>query len=54
MLMLNEVHGMFSLLSLYAHQSFPKVNHQLESRMRENRTSGSEGGGVNTLPTPIK
>ena len=22
--------------------------------MRENRSSGSEGGGVSTLPTPIK
>jgi len=24
------------------------VNHQLESRMRENRQSGSEGGGAET------
>jgi len=29
------------------------VNHQLESRMREIRTSGSEGGGPYGLPTPI-
>jgi RNA-directed DNA polymerase len=30
------------------------VTHQLESRMRENCTSGSEGGGARTaLPTPI-
>jgi len=31
------------------------VNHQLESRMRENRLSGSEGGGTGqpVLPTPI-
>src|SRR2546422_10894564 len=29
-------------------------NHQLESRMRETRQSGSEGGGANVaLPTPI-
>src|SRR5450631_1627841 len=29
-------------------------NHQLESRMREIRPSGSEGGGVTSiLPTPI-
>jgi hypothetical protein len=27
--------------------------HQLESRMRESRLSGSEGGGANALPTPI-
>src|SRR5688572_24744729 len=30
-----------------------EVNHQLESRMRENRLSGSEGGGILVLPTPI-
>src|SRR2546429_9793834 len=30
-----------------------EVNHQLESRMRENRLSGSEGGGTIVLPTPI-
>src|SRR6266850_1502887 len=30
-----------------------EVNHQLESRMRENRPSGSEGGGTLVLPTPI-
>ena len=29
------------------------VNHQLESRMREIRLSGSEGGGAHALPTPI-
>jgi hypothetical protein len=31
------------------------VNHQLESRMRENRLSGSEGGGVeaNRLSLPL-
>jgi len=27
---------------------------QLESRMRENRMYGSEGGAANTVPTPIK
>ncbi len=30
-----------------------EVNHQLESRVRENRTHGSEGGGPYGLPTPI-
>jgi hypothetical protein len=31
-----------------------EVNHQLESRMREIRQSGSEGGGACVaLPTPI-
>src|SRR5260370_20374261 len=30
-----------------------EVNYQLESRMRENRLSGSEGGGAYALPTPI-
>src|SRR3989440_11410093 len=30
-----------------------EVNYQLESRMRENRLSGSEGGGTIVLPTPI-
>jgi len=31
------------------------VNHQLESRMREIRQSGLEGGGAHkALPTPIK
>jgi hypothetical protein len=30
-----------------------EVNHQLESRMRETRLSGSEGGGTLVLPTPI-
>jgi hypothetical protein len=30
-----------------------RVNHQLESRMREIRPSGSEGGGAHALPTPI-
>ena len=29
------------------------MNHQLESRMREIRLSGSEGGGTLVLPTPI-
>jgi len=29
------------------------VNHQLESRVREIRTHGSEGGGPHGLPTPI-
>ena len=31
------------------------MNHQLESRMRENRLSGSEGGGVeaNRLSLPL-
>jgi hypothetical protein len=28
------------------------VNHQLESRMRENRLSGSEGGGTTRAPCP--
>jgi len=46
MLMLTEVHGMLSLSSVCAHQSFPEVNHQLESRMRGIRKSGSEGGGI--------
>ena len=33
---------------------FLKVNHQLESRMREIRQSGSEGGAKLTfVPTPI-
>src|SRR5215211_19951 len=30
------------------------VNHRLESRVRENRTHGSEGGGPYGLPTPIR
>jgi hypothetical protein len=30
-----------------------EVNHQLESRMRETRSSGSEGEGAHALPTPI-
>ena len=30
-----------------------EVNYQPESRMRENRLSGSEGGGAYALPTPI-
>jgi hypothetical protein len=51
MLMLIEVHGTSSLFSLYAHQSL-EVNHQLESRMREIRMSGSEGGGANSSPYP--
>src|SRR5262245_17432361 len=29
-------------------------NHQLESRMRENRTYGSEGGEAKSLPDPIE
>jgi len=29
-----------------------EVNHQLESRMRENRPSGSEGGGTTRSPYP--
>jgi len=29
-----------------------EVNHQLESRMRENRLSGSEGGGTTRSPYP--
>ena len=28
-------------------------NHQLESRVRENRTHGSEGGEARAFPTPI-
>ena len=55
MLMLMEVQGMLSLFFLDAHQSLQEVNHQLESRMREIRQSGSEGGGAkqSSLPTPI-
>ena len=30
-----------------------EVNHQLESRVRENRTHGSEGGEALAFPTPI-
>src|SRR5437867_13217242 len=52
MLMLTEVHGMLSLSSVCAHQSFQEVNHQLESRMRENRQSGSEGGGTKPIASP--
>jgi hypothetical protein len=29
-----------------------EVNHQLESRMREIRQSGSEGGGANPIVSP--
>ena len=38
-----------------AHDSsiLSQVNHQLESRMREIRTSGSEGGGAETLSLPL-
>ena len=32
---------------------FLKVNHQLESRMRENRKSGSEGGANPGLSLPL-
>jgi hypothetical protein len=28
------------------------VNHRLESRMRENRLSGSEGGGTKPIASP--
>ena len=28
------------------------MNHQLESRMRENRQSGSEGGGTKPIASP--
>ena len=52
MLMLTEVHGMLSLSSVCAHQSFQEVNHQLESRMREIRQSGSEGGGAKLIVSP--
>jgi len=52
MLVLIEVQGTFSFKFVYAHQSLPEVNHQLESRMREIRTSGSEGGGANHSPYP--
>src|SRR5439155_18217034 len=36
-------------------QSSPEVNHQSESRMREIRTSGSEGGGteLNRFSLPL-
>jgi len=30
-----------------------KGHHRLESRMRENRPSGSEGGGANRLSLPL-
>ena len=41
-------HGLFSLVAAHAlaRQSCYEVNHQLESRMREIRLSGSEGGGA--------
>ena len=29
-----------------------EVNHRLESRMREIRLSGSEGGGANSIVSP--
>jgi hypothetical protein len=29
-----------------------EVNHQLESRMRETRLSGSEGGGAKSIASP--
>src|ERR1700678_1839783 len=34
--------------------SLDERNSQLESRMRENRTYGSEGGEAKAFPTPIK
>jgi len=45
--------GLFSLVDARAQdsQSLKKVNHQLESRMRENR--GSEGGGAERLSLPL-
>ena len=49
--------GMWLLSPCAAHtfvrQSLGRANHQLESRMRETRQSGSEGGGTSVLPTPI-
>ncbi len=39
---------------LIVHHSSPRSDHQLESRMRETRLSGSEGGGAYALPTPIR
>ena len=32
---------------------FLKVNHQLESRMRESRLSGSEGGATHRSSLPL-
>ena len=47
--------GLFSLCTTHAsvRQSLRKVTRLLESRMREIRLSGSEGGGTQVLPTPM-
>ena len=46
--------GLFSLVAAHAQlrQSSTEVNHQLESRMREIRPSGSEGGGAKPIVSP--
>ena len=48
--------GMLCCHALIVHHSSCRSNHRLESRMREIRPSGSEGGGVAnpTLPTAIQ
>ncbi len=43
---------MLSLYSLRAALVLAEVNHQPESRMRENRMSGSEGGGAKPIVSP--
>ena len=45
--------GMLRCHALIVHHSSCRSNHRLESRMREIRPSGSEGGGVaNPSPYP--
>jgi hypothetical protein len=48
--------GLFSLVTASAQerQILYEVNHQLESRMRENRRSGSVGGGATSSPYPYR
>jgi hypothetical protein len=45
--------GLFVCRSSAAWSILSEVNHQLESRMRENRLSGSEGGGTTRSPYPL-
>jgi hypothetical protein len=49
-------HRQFTLCTAFAPARHSRCgNQRLESRMRENRTYGSEGGeGFNSFPTPIE
>jgi hypothetical protein len=48
-------HGLFTLHTAYLQARHSRCgNQRLESRMRENRTYGSEGGEGHTLPDPYR